>query len=76
MEYWQKIEAILSKVQAEIIEYPKLPLSVDLQNEIQAFYELRPTKRAADGATGWACECGFVSSISYSECRWCGTPRR
>ena len=32
--------------------------------------------RATDGATGWACDCGFVSSVDYKNCRWCGKPRR
>ena len=47
-----------------------------LQNHEVYLQEAAQQPRATDGATGWACDCGFVSSVDYKNCRWCGKPRR
>ena len=56
-------EELLSKVHAEIMDYPKLALSVDTQNAIRKFYN--PDEHA------WTCECGFTNPVSAA-CAWCG----
>ena len=59
-----KAEELLSKVHAEITDYPKMALSVELQNAIQKFYN--PNDET------WTCECGFTQSTAYKTCQWCG----
>lgn len=61
-------EEILNKVHEEITDYPKLPLSVELQNRIQEFYNPE--------SINWTCECGFKQAINYKTCQWCGTNKK